>query len=219
MKSLAHVTSFRWVPADEWIEVRPLIDEIPSDPAALAALRERTVGDPLFRRTLVSEDGRTAALNVSFRKLTDREFIAADLDGRIQRILDEETRDGRRFHVAGRPHVKSQVYHLMMRDLALLMPLAVAGIAACADVLSRLVARRRPAAGLRPDRDAVDLRRDRAARAAAHDPDRDPRAQSDLDRQRLRRARDHPLRGGVALAWRIRPPPRCAASSTSRRRC
>jgi hypothetical protein len=90
VKSLVRVTSFRWVPADDWIEIRPLIEEIPSDPEALAALRERTVSDPLFQRTLISGDGRTAALNVSFRKLTDREFIAADLDGRIQRILDEE---------------------------------------------------------------------------------------------------------------------------------
>ncbi|HEY8154321.1 MAG TPA: MMPL family transporter [Myxococcota bacterium] len=130
VKSLVRVTSFRWVPADEWIEIRPLVEEIPSDPAALAALRARALGDPLFRRTLVSDDGRTAALNVSFRKMTDREFITADLDGRIQRLVAEERQPGRRFHVAGRPHVKSQVYHLMMRDLALLMPLAVAGIAA-----------------------------------------------------------------------------------------
>jgi predicted RND superfamily exporter protein len=129
VKSLVRVTSFRWVPAEGWIEVRPLIEEIPTDPAALASLKERATRDPLFRRTLVSQDGRTAALNVSFRKMTDREFIAAGLDGRIQRILREESRDGRRFHVAGRPHVKSQVYHLVLRDLALLMPLAVAGIA------------------------------------------------------------------------------------------
>ena len=129
VKSLVHVTSFRWVPEDEWIEIRPLVEEIPGDPAALVALRERTLGDPLFRRTLVSEDGRAAALNVSFRKLSDREFIAKDLDGRIQRILDDEARPGLRFHVAGRPHVKSRVYHLMMRDLALLMPAAVLGIA------------------------------------------------------------------------------------------
>jgi predicted RND superfamily exporter protein len=129
VKSLVRVTSFRWMPADDWIEIRPLIEEIPSDPLALAALRERAVEDPLFRRTLVSEDGRTAALNVSFRKLTDREFIAADLDGRIERVLAGETRPDRRFHVAGRPHLKSRVYHLMMRDLRLLIPTAVAGIA------------------------------------------------------------------------------------------
>jgi predicted RND superfamily exporter protein len=129
VKSLVHVTSFRWVPEDEWIEIRPLIEEIPEDAAQLAALRERSLSDPLYRKTLVSEDGRTAALNVSFHEMTDREFIDADIDGRIQRILDAEARDGRRFHVAGRPHVKSRVYHLMLRDLALLMPLAVAAIA------------------------------------------------------------------------------------------
>jgi predicted RND superfamily exporter protein len=129
VRSLARVTSFRWVPAEEWIEVRPLIEEVPSAPAALAELRERVLADPLLRRTLVSEDGRTAALNVSFRKMSDREFIAADLDGRIRRILDDEAQGGRRFHVAGRPHVKSRVYHLMLRDLALLVPLGVLGLA------------------------------------------------------------------------------------------
>jgi predicted RND superfamily exporter protein len=130
VKSLVHVTSFRWVPSEEWIEVRPLIEDIPTDPGELAALRERALADPLYRKTLVSADGRTAALNVSFHEMTDRELIAADLDGRIQAILDDETRDGQRFHVAGRPHVKSRVYHQMLRDLALLVPLAVAAIAA-----------------------------------------------------------------------------------------
>jgi hydrophobe/amphiphile efflux-3 (HAE3) family protein len=130
VRSLARVTSFRWVPADEWIEIGPLIQAIPSQPAELAALRTRVLADPLLLRILVSADGRTAALNVSFRELTDREFIAADIDGRIQRILDGEARDGIRFHVAGRPHVKSRVYHLVLRDLSLLLPLAVAGIAA-----------------------------------------------------------------------------------------
>ena len=43
VKSLVRVTSFRWVPADDWIEIRPLIEEIPSDPEALAALRARAV--------------------------------------------------------------------------------------------------------------------------------------------------------------------------------
>ena len=219
VKSLARVTSFRWVPAKDWIEIRPLIEEIPSDPEALAALRARAVRDPLFRRTLVSEDARTAALNVSFRKMTDREFIAADIDGRIQRILDEETRDGRRFHVAGRPHVKSRVYHLMLRDLALLMPLAVAGIAAvltlCLGSWQAVVLPAR----LRADRHAVDLRRHRAARAAAHDPDRDPGAQPDRDRQRLRRARDRPLPRRTPARRRTRPRRRCAVSSTSRPPC
>jgi predicted RND superfamily exporter protein len=125
VQSLVDVTSFRFVPEEDWVEVRPLVEEIPTEPAALAALRERALSDPLYRRSVVSEDGRTAALNVSFRKMTDREFIAADLDGRIQEVLREEARDGRSFAIAGRPHVKAHVFHTMRADLLRLVPLAL----------------------------------------------------------------------------------------------
>jgi len=125
VKSLVEVTSFRYVSDEGWIEVRPFIEEIPTDPEALAALRERALADPLYRGTLVSEDAGTAALDVSFRRMTDLEFIAADIDGRIQAILEAETKDGRRFHVSGRPHIKSRMYHAMTRDLALLIPVAL----------------------------------------------------------------------------------------------
>jgi hypothetical protein len=146
VQSLADVISFRWVPAgvdglpesDAWrdpappeapdgsIEVGRFLDEIPSDPAALAELRARALADPLYRRNLISDDGRTAALNVSFRELGDRELIDSRLDARIGAILAEETAPGVRFHVAGRPHIKDRVYRLMLRDLRVLLPLALA---------------------------------------------------------------------------------------------
>lgn len=123
--SLTDVTTFRFVAEEDWIEVRPLLEAIPSDASTLAALRARALGDPLLRRTVVSDDGTTAALNVSFRKMTDRELIEHDLDGRIARIVAEELPPGTRAHIAGRPHAKSRVYHGMRRDLALLVPLAI----------------------------------------------------------------------------------------------
>jgi predicted RND superfamily exporter protein len=122
VKSLVKVTSFRYLASEDWIEVQPLIEEVLRDPAALAELRDRSVRDPLYRKTLVSEDGRAAALNVSFREMSDGDFIAADLDGRVRRILDEQAGDGRRFYVSGRPHIKSVMYHSMIRDLTLLIP-------------------------------------------------------------------------------------------------
>ncbi len=129
VKSLVKVTSFRWVESESWIEVRPFIEEIPTDPAELAELRRRALRDASYRGTLISADARTASLNVSFRKMSDRDFIASDLDGRIRRILDHETRDGRRFHVSGRPHIKTHVYHGMIADLLRLIPLAVGVVA------------------------------------------------------------------------------------------
>ena len=129
--SLVEVTDFRYDAAEDWIEVRPFVESIPPDPAALAELRRRALENPLYRRTLVSEDGRTAALNVSFRKMDDAAFIASGADGRIAQILADASTAGRRFHVAGRPHVKARVYALMLRDLAALIPagmLALAGV-------------------------------------------------------------------------------------------
>lgn len=125
VKSLVKVTSFRYDPAQDWIEVRPFIEDVPSDPAELAVLRRRALGDPLYRKTLVSPDGGAAALNVTFREMTDREFIEADLDGRIREILRRETTPERRFHVSGRPHIKSRMYHAMTRDLSVLIPVAL----------------------------------------------------------------------------------------------
>jgi predicted RND superfamily exporter protein len=127
VRSLARVTSFRY--DQKAIEVGPFLEAIPEDPAALARLRERALADPTYRRNLVSDDGRTAALNVAFRELTDQELIRSDLDGRIRALLDAETTPERRFHVSGRPHIKSQMYHTMTRDLAVLIPTAIGVLA------------------------------------------------------------------------------------------
>jgi len=128
--SLADVTAFRYDAGEDWIEVRPFVEAIPEAPEALAALRAEALAEPLYRRILVSDDARTAALNVSFRAQSDAAFIASGADAAVARILAAETRPGRRFHVAGRPHVKARVHDLMLRDLAVLVPAALAVLAA-----------------------------------------------------------------------------------------
>ncbi|MEE2678259.1 MAG: MMPL family transporter [Myxococcota bacterium] len=123
--SLLRVTSFRYVPEHDWLEVQPFIEEIPADPGALAALRERALANPLYTRNLVSDDGRTAALNVRFKPMTDLDFIAAGIDGQVQDILAAEAGDGRQFYVSGRPHIKALMYHTMTRDLLVLIPVGL----------------------------------------------------------------------------------------------
>jgi predicted RND superfamily exporter protein len=136
VRSLTDVVSFRYDPEREWIDVGPFLSEIPTQPAELEALRARAVADPLYRRSLVSPDGRVTAINVSFHKMTDRAFIAGDFDRRIQGILSAETAAESRFYVAGRPHVKSHVYRKMTDDLQRLVPAAFAVIALVLGVLS-----------------------------------------------------------------------------------
>jgi predicted RND superfamily exporter protein len=130
VRSLARTTSFGFDRETDSLEVRPFLEEIPGDAAGLARLRERAIADPVYRRNLVSDDGRTAALNVSLRELTDQELIRAELDGRIGAILAAETTPERRFHVSGRPHIKSRMYAAMTRDLAVLIPTSLAVLAA-----------------------------------------------------------------------------------------
>lgn len=126
IESLAKVYAYRWNAKDESVEMGHFIDDVPSDPAELADLRARALADPLYPKTIVSRDGKTAAINVTFSEMSDDEFVKQDLDGRIARILEQATRPGVVFHVTGRPHVRAQAHELLVHDLARLVPIAVA---------------------------------------------------------------------------------------------
>ncbi|MEE2703808.1 MAG: MMPL family transporter [Myxococcota bacterium] len=124
-KSLVNSQVFRYDPDYEWVEIQELIEDIPSDPNELSKLSDEALQDPLFLKTMVSRDGKTAAINITFSAMDDAEFVGRDLDGRIRRILDAETDQETSFFIAGRPHVRAQAYHIMVGDLLRLVPLAV----------------------------------------------------------------------------------------------
>ncbi|HXZ84322.1 MAG TPA: MMPL family transporter, partial [Myxococcota bacterium] len=122
---LTNVYAYRWNAAQQVVEMGPLIDDIPSAPAALAELKARALADPLYPRTILARDARAAAINVTFKSLSDDEFVKLDLDGQIARILRQFTRPGVRFHVTGRPHVRAQAHVLLVHDLIRLVPIGV----------------------------------------------------------------------------------------------
>ncbi len=125
VESLTRVLSIRYDHERELVDVSKLMKRVPSDPEELADLRRRALADPIYVKTLVAPNGRTAAINITFQPMTDGEFVELDLDGRIEEILDEERGAGHHFYIAGRPHVRSQAYHLMTRDMGTLIPVAV----------------------------------------------------------------------------------------------
>jgi predicted RND superfamily exporter protein len=126
VESLVDLVAFRYDSEGDYIDVGKFISDIPSDPAELEDLRARALADPIYPKVIVSKDGATAAINITFQSMTDGEFVTLDLDGRIRAILDEEAGDSRRFFVSGRPHIRSEAHHLMVRDMVQLIPLAVA---------------------------------------------------------------------------------------------
>jgi len=131
VESLAEVLSIRWDPDRELVRVSKLMKRVPTDPTELADLRRRALADPIYRKVVISSDGRTAAINITFQPMTDGDFVDLELDARIEQILDRERGPGHRFYVAGRPHIRSQAYHLMTRDMATFIPVAVAIASLC----------------------------------------------------------------------------------------
>lgn len=138
-KSLADVVDFRWDTDEQWIDIGPFIKDVPDDAAKLEALRARALANPLYLRSLVSPDARVAAINISLKPISDGELIERDIDGQIVALLEAETRGNphRRFYVAGRPHLKTSVYHLMLNDLGRLIPASLAMLALTLAVLTR----------------------------------------------------------------------------------
>jgi predicted RND superfamily exporter protein len=125
VQSLARVLSVDYDAERDIVSVNNFMNRVPESDEALEALRRRALQDPLYRKTLISGDGRAAAINISFRPMTDAEFVELDLDGQIIALLEAESREGRNFYIAGRPHVRAQAYHLMVGDLVRLIPVAV----------------------------------------------------------------------------------------------
>ncbi len=125
VESLAWAQSVRYDERRDLVEVARLMDGVPRDAAGLVELRERALADPLHRKTLISEDARTTAINITFQPMTDGEFVDLDLDGRIEALVSQAGGPDRTFYIAGRPHVRAQAYHQMVSDIAALVPIAV----------------------------------------------------------------------------------------------
>ena len=90
--------------------------------------------------------------------MDDSEFLASGLDDRIVEILAEDrSRIRRRFHVAGRPHVKVHVYRGIVRDLLVLIPLAALVMAFVLACFFRSVRGVCPASGDGDTREYLDV--------------------------------------------------------------
>lgn len=125
-ESIVTASDFRFDPASDRLDVGDFIHEIPDDPVALSALRRRALADPVYPKHLIAEDGGSAAINVSLRHgVNDRDLVSGALDEAIQAWAASAEAPGRSFYFSGRPHVKSQAYHIMVSDLLRLIPLAV----------------------------------------------------------------------------------------------
>ncbi len=113
---------------EDSIDIRPFAKEIPTDPAALAELRRQALANPLFAGSLISADGRTAALVVQFLNFSDREFIAKGLDDQISRIAHDEAGPVQVW-ITGGPHLRRAQSRQLTENFLRVSPLILLALA------------------------------------------------------------------------------------------
>ncbi len=102
------------------IEINPFYEDIPHDPAALAALRTRVAQHPLYGNALVSADGRATAIVVFFEHIDDRDFVKRNVSDRLAAIASQEA--GAPVQVTGNPHIKAQLSRTIVSELRFILP-------------------------------------------------------------------------------------------------
>ena len=107
----------------------PLVPKIPANAAESAALRNKLADRPLYQKVFVSEDGRAAAINISFEDMADDEFARRGIDQKIEAMV-EAARGPEEIHYTGLPHMKVYTANALWSDLAEFVPLTLAIIVA-----------------------------------------------------------------------------------------
>jgi predicted RND superfamily exporter protein len=132
LDDIHHVVSLARAPdiqsRDGDLELRPLLDVVPEDAAARAALRARTLDNPLYRGALVAADGRTAALFAYPERLSSRDLLESGVADRVEAAARAIAAPGVEVFVSGIPFATAKLSQLLLRELWTFLPITVLGL-------------------------------------------------------------------------------------------
>ncbi len=126
VSSLSNVKIFDNDP-EGGLEIRRLIQQLPRDDEAAAALRREALDNPLLRGTLVAPDGKTTAVVVELvggEDLMQRKMAQARALEQIIQRESERTGVGASFHLAGTPVTDKAFYDYNKRDFHVILPIS-----------------------------------------------------------------------------------------------
>src|SRR5713226_906563 len=113
-------------PLTDVVDPPLLIPRIPTDPAALDALRRKVEDNPIYLN-VVSRDGKGAAILFFFKQLGEDEFLQKGRDDRLQEIVARE-QGPEELYLTGMQNITVNSLKLMQRDLWTFTPLSFAVI-------------------------------------------------------------------------------------------
>jgi predicted RND superfamily exporter protein len=113
----AHMTDFG-------LSIGPLMEKLPQNPEEAAALRDNIRANPLYGKSLVSEDGRATGISVLFDAMTDEEFLDKGIEEQI-RALVKEYEGPEEMAMTGVPTIKVNGARKLQEDRRTFTPLSV----------------------------------------------------------------------------------------------
>jgi predicted RND superfamily exporter protein/CRP-like cAMP-binding protein len=104
-----------------------LIPKIPTDPAALTALRQKIEEQYPIYLNLVTKDAKGAAIIVFFKDLGEDELLSKRVDERLQEIVKRE-QGPEQLYLTGMQNIQVNSLKMMKQDLRTFTPLSLAVI-------------------------------------------------------------------------------------------
>jgi predicted RND superfamily exporter protein len=109
---------------EDYFLVQNFLHEIPEDKTALQKLKQKAIYNPLYRDSIISRDGSTAAIVVLTHEKPGDEAYRKRLIHKTSLLLHEyETAVNKNFHIAGWTVTNLQLSEYMKKDLAQFIPI------------------------------------------------------------------------------------------------
>src|SRR5262249_40573884 len=100
-----------------------LVPQIPTDPAALEALRHKVEENPVYLN-LVSRDGKGAAVLIFLKIPSEDELLGKQVDEHLQEIVKRE-QGPEQLYLTGMQNIKVNSLKMMKEDLRTFTPLSL----------------------------------------------------------------------------------------------
>jgi uncharacterized protein len=126
VREVISLTTVKGVASDEMgLRIGALLTEVPRTAADAAAFKARVLADPLYVGNLVNAAGTATSILVLYEPLSDKEFIARDLEGQVRDAV-AAAGPPEHFAITGVQTLKVNGAKLMEQDLLRFVPLSLA---------------------------------------------------------------------------------------------
>ena len=112
----------------EGLDVTPFMEEIPTTPAEVVALREAVHGNDMYWGTLVSKDDKGTLILAKFEDDVVRLDMYLQMRELVESVRERYPND--RIYYAGRPILEGVLRAEVMEDMSVMMPIVIAVVIA-----------------------------------------------------------------------------------------